>query len=698
MFYSHTFLARKGPLATVWIAAHLQHRLRKSHYTSTDIPSTVKRIMEPEVPIALRMSGHLLLGVVRIYSKKVDYLFQDCNAVLTGLTKAFASIQLTLPEDARKAPFHSITLPETFDLDALILDGGVDDGVEDIHLRSQEEITLIDQIPTSTDYYVAITFDEDIMMDSSHTQVLPDSGARPMEEVVPQAPSTIVGNVQVYDDPGSQRESPAAQHTDDLHPHNIQDPEFTRDLSSQDAGPRNQTDMLNLSPGDNSPQVLPEKEVLRDANNDLNQENPPPLVPDPGDNAGPSRIFDQTMNDKDYIPPVIEDVDVGELSVPSQRHSVLPTPDISQGAPEAQVSPGHQFPNLVLQPSPPVQQPQKRGRKRKQFFDTSTVLTNKFMKKALDSTDDLLRKRRFRPSSSLDTWKMNNNQRKEQIFFHPLATGLCKDLSEISQRDYICAKSHLVVSEEDHTDDEIARTLSTSHTAKEPRAATLLATACAQDMEIERLRSIAASPPPAIPSHDVETEIINIEGDHSSPLSRNDMTPVSPQKLRSVSVSPSKTIDVAGTVQTPDLASSPRDHGSQMESPRTFLDEGTFQNFVLSDTHHSIISAEEELNFLEADNTPASSQGNEGVNSLSVRTRAVARYLRNLSPISPIVEDPAEDLSLNKILEGKTRKIAARMFFETLVLKSYDLVDVQQEEPYGDVSLKLTAALSKAEI
>lgn len=80
------------------------------------------RIMFPEVPIALRMSGHLLLGVVRIYSKKVDYLFQDCNVVLNVLRKAFASIDLNLPEDARQAPVQSITLPDKFDLDTLELD------------------------------------------------------------------------------------------------------------------------------------------------------------------------------------------------------------------------------------------------------------------------------------------------------------------------------------------------------------------------------------------------------------------------------------------------------------------------------------------------------------------------------------------------------------------------------------------------
>lgn len=177
--------------------------------------------------------------------------------------------------------------------------------------------------------------------------------------------------------------------------------------------------------------------------------------------------------------------------------------------------------------------------------------------------------------------------------------GICKDLSEISQREYICAKPHLVISEEDHVDDGISRTSSTSQTPVEPRAATPPATACGhdmetQDMEIERLRSVAATPPPTIPALDVETEVINIEGGHSSPVRQDEVTPASAQKLRSVSVSPLRTNDVVGTIQTPDLAASLGDHGSQMETPMTFLDSGTFQEkFGLSDTTHLINSAEE---------------------------------------------------------------------------------------------------------
>ena len=37
---------------------------------------------QEEEPIALRVSGQLLLGVVRIYSRKTRYLLEDCNEAL----------------------------------------------------------------------------------------------------------------------------------------------------------------------------------------------------------------------------------------------------------------------------------------------------------------------------------------------------------------------------------------------------------------------------------------------------------------------------------------------------------------------------------------------------------------------------------------------------------------------------------------
>jgi len=81
--------------------------------------------MFPEVPIALRLSGHLLLGLVRIYSWKVNYLFQDCNRMVTTVRTAFSAVQVDLPVDADRAPFESITLPPTLNLDDLNLDDAI---------------------------------------------------------------------------------------------------------------------------------------------------------------------------------------------------------------------------------------------------------------------------------------------------------------------------------------------------------------------------------------------------------------------------------------------------------------------------------------------------------------------------------------------------------------------------------------------
>ncbi len=44
--------------------------------TETSISSTVDVLLSPEAPLALRLSGQLLLGVCRIYARKVSYLLQ----------------------------------------------------------------------------------------------------------------------------------------------------------------------------------------------------------------------------------------------------------------------------------------------------------------------------------------------------------------------------------------------------------------------------------------------------------------------------------------------------------------------------------------------------------------------------------------------------------------------------------------------
>ncbi|KAJ9540205.1 hypothetical protein OSB04_026711 [Centaurea solstitialis] len=146
MFYSQFILAKKGPLGTIWIAAHLERKLRKNQVADTDIGVSVDSILFPEMPIALRLSSHLLLGVVRIYSRKVNYLFDDCSEALLKVKQAFRSTAVDLPPEESTAPYHSITLPETFDLDDFELpdNENFQGNYVDHHISSKDQITLQD--------------------------------------------------------------------------------------------------------------------------------------------------------------------------------------------------------------------------------------------------------------------------------------------------------------------------------------------------------------------------------------------------------------------------------------------------------------------------------------------------------------------------------------------------------------------------
>jgi cohesin complex subunit SCC1 len=92
MFYSQVILAKKGPLAKVWLAAHWgDKKLARPQIFATDISQSCTDIMNPSVPLALRLSGHLLLGVVRIYSRKVKYVLNDCTEAMLKLQMAFTN-------------------------------------------------------------------------------------------------------------------------------------------------------------------------------------------------------------------------------------------------------------------------------------------------------------------------------------------------------------------------------------------------------------------------------------------------------------------------------------------------------------------------------------------------------------------------------------------------------------------------------
>ncbi|KAG5360556.1 Cohesin subunit rad21 [Yarrowia sp. B02] len=99
MFFSEQLLTDRGPLAQVWLAANLEKKLKRSDLLNTDIPKSVKAIVDSEkkVPMALRLSGQLLLGVVRIYGRQTGYLLDDCSHTVTKIKMTFKPGNVDLP-------------------------------------------------------------------------------------------------------------------------------------------------------------------------------------------------------------------------------------------------------------------------------------------------------------------------------------------------------------------------------------------------------------------------------------------------------------------------------------------------------------------------------------------------------------------------------------------------------------------------
>ncbi|CAF1292299.1 unnamed protein product [Rotaria sp. Silwood1] len=155
MFYTHAILTKRGPLARLWLAAHWDKKLTKAQIFETDIRLSCESILEPCLKLALRTKGHLLLGVVRIYSRKTKYLLADCNEAFIKIKMAFrpgivgldgsTNHHVGQDSDTREVSIAAITLPENFhdfDLIDLNIDYIDDPSRFQMHQARAEEITL----------------------------------------------------------------------------------------------------------------------------------------------------------------------------------------------------------------------------------------------------------------------------------------------------------------------------------------------------------------------------------------------------------------------------------------------------------------------------------------------------------------------------------------------------------------------------
>ncbi|KAK0632132.1 Rec8 like protein-domain-containing protein [Immersiella caudata] len=114
MFWSGTLLSATGPLAKAWLSANQERKVSKVQILQHNLQDSVDAIIAPnDAPLALRLSGQLLLGVVRIYSRKARYLLDDCNEALIKIKMAFRSTgNHDIPTNLHIQNKESLMLPD----------------------------------------------------------------------------------------------------------------------------------------------------------------------------------------------------------------------------------------------------------------------------------------------------------------------------------------------------------------------------------------------------------------------------------------------------------------------------------------------------------------------------------------------------------------------------------------------------------
>lgn len=163
MYYAHFILSKKGPLAKIWLAAHWDKKLTKAQIYETNIESTIETILEPKMKLALRTSGHLLLGVCRIYSRKVKYLLADCNEAFVKIKMAFRPGLIDAPrEKQQQACIEAITLQEKLpDIDMNIIISDINMNDIDMTTNLLANQARVEDITLKEDYINTIVTQED---------------------------------------------------------------------------------------------------------------------------------------------------------------------------------------------------------------------------------------------------------------------------------------------------------------------------------------------------------------------------------------------------------------------------------------------------------------------------------------------------------------------------------------------------------
>ncbi|CAK0903036.1 unnamed protein product, partial [Prorocentrum cordatum] len=67
----------------VWLAAHWDRRLKRQDYSEADLRELARSFTERQSLLSLRNTGHLLLGLCKIFARKCQLFEDDASELRT---------------------------------------------------------------------------------------------------------------------------------------------------------------------------------------------------------------------------------------------------------------------------------------------------------------------------------------------------------------------------------------------------------------------------------------------------------------------------------------------------------------------------------------------------------------------------------------------------------------------------------------
>uniref|UniRef100_A0A0K8S9R9 Double-strand-break repair protein rad21 n=1 Tax=Lygus hesperus TaxID=30085 RepID=A0A0K8S9R9_LYGHE len=713
MFYAHFVLAKKGPLARIWLAAHWDKKLTKAHVFETNIEKSVDGILQPKVKMALRTTGHLLLGVVRIYSRKAKYLLADCNEAFVKIKMAFRPGMVDLPEDNREAAINAITLPEVFhDFDTAMPE------LNDVDIEAQfslnqsraEEITmredygnmssLVEQEEGFGDMGFGVGPDApDILRHASRLEqsldpanLLFSEGVELEKEKEPQ-PSTS----------SAQLERPSLDIDAPIRDDGFGGPLETNDLMGGglfEGGLFDDTEMA-VPPVEQSaqetplpPSIHPTPAALGSDNEDDEDDGdrfggaPSPMAPSSDGGSRPGSPMDHQMMGVGVEEPIPIQPEEPAPVFPPEPKEMPPPPVIDEPPPEPPMP--YQDQTVLLHNEEesfalgPVDASALRGstkhkRKRKLIVDEVKNISGEEMKSQLSDTTDIVTSLDLAPPTKrLMHWKETGGV--EKLFALPGRNIPARILFKNYQRHLT---SRAVPNEDGDDKDAMPLEQMPEEVAPPPPPEKGRRGRKRKNVEI-------VDEPPQIPEEEERREELpQVQMPHESndqshldvpPLSVGPMS-VEPMSVAPMSVAPMSVAPSEGGIDplsVPPLSVAPLDEPMSVAPPDTPHHPGLAPNM----TPMSIDSSLPHLP-PEQPEEQANDETFEQFEERVLNKRAAHMYSLVKTKFSTV-----EKLTFTHLVNRNNRKQSSQKFYSLLMLKKFQVVELEQESSYAEIHIE----------